>query len=168
MNTPHLATPLPVDTLWHTNWELAVKQIIGGQSYNYFLDHRIAGPHRDYVDRCIIPWQRQEHMDTTNREGTSSPLLPGTTAFIRARISATLDDLPLDPTEAQEVVRRIWWARITAARENEKQALREQQEKICSDLQTVIDGKVSTILALDWIFGICCGLEQSKAEFIDS
>ncbi len=47
-------------------------------------------------------------MDTTNREGTSSPLLPGTTAFIRARISATLDDLPLDPTEAQEVVRRIW------------------------------------------------------------
>ena len=55
MNTPHLTTPLAVDTLWHTNWGFAVKQIIGGKSYNYFLDSRIAGSHRDYAEQYIIP-----------------------------------------------------------------------------------------------------------------
>lgn len=165
MNTPHLTTPLAVDTLWHTNWWFAVKQITGGQSYNYFLDYRIAGSHRDYAEKYILPWRRREHSETRNREGTPSPLLLGTTAFLRARISATLDDLPLDPVEAQEVVRRIWWTRIAAARENERQVLREQQEKLCDALQTVIDRKVSTILGLDWIFGICCGLKQSETDF---
>lgn len=163
MNTPQLTTSLAVDIIWHTNWGFAVKQIIGGRSYNYFLDHRIAGLHREYAEKFIIPWKRREHADTKNREGTSSPLLPATTAFLRARIVSTLDDIPLNPTEAQEVVRRIWWARIAAVREKEKQVLIEQQEKICSALQTVIDGKVSTILALDGIVGVCCGLEQLEA-----
>lgn len=42
MNTPHLTTPLTVDTLWHTNWGFCVRTILAGQTTDFFLDGRIA------------------------------------------------------------------------------------------------------------------------------
>ena len=162
MNIPSFVTPLAVNRIWHTNWGFAVRHIMGWKARNFFLDYRIAGPHREYVEKLIVPWQRIEHEDINNREWTQSPLLPSVVGYLRARITATLDDIPLDPIQAQTVVREIWWERIGCANHADKKSLAEQREKICAELQKVIDWKFSTILDLDWIFGICCGLEQRE------
>lgn len=165
MNIPHLSTPLAVDTLWHTNWWFAVRQVIEWKPYHYFLDSRISGSHREYAEKHIIPWQRREHHDTGNREGTSSPLIPQTQAFLRARISATLDDIPLDPLDAIETVKILWWKRIAAAKKEDRPSIEEQRRKLCEAFQTVVDGRVPTLLALDWILGICVGLQQDESGF---
>lgn len=165
MNIPHLTTPLAVETLWHTNWWFAVRHIIEWIPYNYFLDYRIAGSHREYAERYIIPWKRVEHNNISNRAGTPSPLLSHTTAFLRARITATLDDIPLDPLEAIKIVETLWWKRITAAKKEDRPSLEEQQRKLCAAFQSVSDGCLPTLLALDWILGICVGLQYEQEGF---
>lgn len=163
MHIPSHSTPLSVDTLWHTNWGFAVRQIIDNCPYNYFFDGRIVGSHRDYAEQFIPLWQRREHeyrpRDST---GTPSPLLPGTTAFIRAQITSTLDCIPLDAVSAAEVVSALWEERIISARWESQSSLREQRDDILVWIQSVIDGRIPTILALPRIIGNCAGLTRDK------
>ncbi len=50
MNTP---SSFPVETLWHTNWGFCVRAVLAGQTTAFFLDSRISGSHRTYVEPFI-------------------------------------------------------------------------------------------------------------------
>lgn len=163
MNTPRHSTPLLVDTLWHTNWGFAVKQIIDEKPYNYFFWNQVAWSHRDYAERFILPWQRREHeFETRTREGTPSPLLPDTTAYVCAQIASNLINFPLDPVAAQRVLYDVWTEYIQKARAESRPALEIQRDERHREIQRVIDGDIPTVLALRWIIGICCEMRHGE------
>lgn len=104
---PYLSTPLETDTVWHTNWGFCVRTILDGYTADFFLDGRIAGSHRSYV-ATFIDGERAEHENTFNKQGTYNALMPDVTAYVRARIVATGDDIPLDPVAAIQTVEALW------------------------------------------------------------
>ncbi len=161
MNTPHLTTPLTVDTLWHTNWGFCVRTILAGQTTDFFLDGRIAWSHRDYAD-SFIERNRQEHHNVFDRHGTPNLLVPGVIAHVKARIIATGDDIPLDPEWAVSTVQKLWNARIERAKPEDRPWLAEYRDKLCAEIQKVLSGHTSSIAAIDGIIGVCSALKKEK------
>lgn len=163
MNSQSAFSSFPVDTLWHTNWGFCVRHVLAGSLHDFWLHQRIVGSHREYVEKYIPSGRRREHENVFNRHGTSSPLLPGTVAHVQARISATLDDIPLDPIQAQEVILRIWNLRIASSKkQSDKEDLQKQRDEYCYEIQRVISGEIPSILKIEGIRGICSGLETPK------
>lgn len=154
MNTPHLITPIAVDTLWHTNWGFCVRTILSGQSTDFFLDHRVSWSHREYA-QSFIDGTRREHENTSNKTGTPNLLVSWVIANIKARIISTGDDIPLDPHEALSTVRRLWGARIERAKIEDRPGLEVQMDALCRQISRVIQGELSSVVAIEGILGVC-------------
>ena len=158
MNTP---SSFPVETLWHTNWGFCVRTILAGQTTDFFLDHRISWPHRDYVE-SVIDGVRVEHENTSHKIGTPNQLIDGTVAHIKARIIATGDDIPLDPHEAISTVQRLWNARIERAKPEDRSWLEKYRDRLCAEIHSVLDGQISSVVAIDGVLWICSALKRPQ------
>lgn len=159
MNTSHLITPIAVDTLWHTNWGFCVRTILSGQSTDFFLDNRIPWSHREYA-QSFIDGTRREHENASNKIGTPNQLTQGTVAHIKARIVATGDDIPLAPDEALSTLQRLWDARIERAKPEDRPWLEEYRNRLWEQIQRVLSGELSSVVAIDGILWICASLKK--------
>lgn len=160
MHTPYLTTPISVDTLWHTNWGFCVRTILSGQATDFFLDHRLGWSHREYT-QSFIDGTRKEHENTSNKTGTPNQLLSWVIAHVKARIIATWDDIPLDPREALLTVQKLWNARIERAKLEDRPGLEEYRDGLCQGIHQVIDGNLSSVIALKGIIWVLESLKNS-------
>lgn len=158
MNTPHLTPVVPVDTIWHTNWGFCIRTILSGQMTDFFLDQRIAGSHRAYVER-FTQGERREHADVFEKHGTPQTALPWTIATLKARIIATQDDIPLDPEAACLTIQKLWDTRIQRAKIEDRPALEAQRDELCRQITRVIQGELSSVVAIEGILGVCDALK---------
>lgn len=158
MNTPHLTPVVPVDTIWHTNWGFCIRTILSGQMTDFFLDHRIAGSHRAYVER-FTQGERREHADVFEKHETPQTALPWTIATLKARIIATQDDIPLNPEAACSTIQNLWDARIQRAKPEDRPVLEVQRDELCRQIARVIQWELSSVVAIEGILGVCGALK---------
>lgn len=161
MNTPHLTTPIAVDTLWHTNWGFCVRTVLCGQTTDFFLDNRISWSHREYA-QWFIEGAREEHEHIPNKIGTPNPLISGVIAYTKARIIFTQDDIPLVPQEALSTVQRLWNARIERAKPEDKPWIIEYRDRLCTQIQRVLSSELSSVVAIDGFIGVCGALKKEE------